>query len=364
MVTGSSSNGRTPVFGTGCLGSNPSEPTFRRSKALRLARSAVYFVPPMSTAQPIRLFAGTSHPVLAQEVADYLQLPLSGCSISRFADGEIGVAIEESVRGADCYVIQSPSRTVNDSLMELVIMVDALRRSNASSITAVLPYYAYARQDRQARPRTPITAKLVADLITTSGVDRVLAMDLHAGQIQGFFSVPFDHLYATPILLEAMRGVSATIDAAAVVVSPDAGGVERARQYAKRLGTELAIIDKRRPAANVAEVMNVIGDVEGKAAFLVDDMIDTAGTLCSAAEALVRNGAKSVYAFATHGLFNGPAVERIDASALSKIFVTNTVPVKPDVVGCSRIEVLSAGALIGEAIRRVHGYSSVSSLWT
>lgn len=312
----------------------------------------------------IRLYTGTSHPVLAQEIADYLKLPLGGVKLDRFADGEVGVTIEDSVRGCDCYVIQSPSRTVNDSLMELMVIVDALTRSSAKSITAVLPYYAYARQDRQARPRTPITAKLVADLLTTSGVHRVLAMDLHAGQIQGFFSVPFDHLYATPVLLEAMRGVVGSSSSDAIIVSPDAGGVERARQYAKRLGTDMAIIDKRRPAPNVAEVMNVIGDVQGKSALLVDDMIDTAGTLCSAAEALVRNGAKNVYAFATHGLFNGPAVERIEASSLSRVFVTNTVPVKPESLGCSRIEVLSVGAVIGEAIRRVHGYSSVSSLWT
>lgn len=318
----------------------------------------------MNPEPSIRLFTGTSHPVLAQEIADYLEKPLGGVKLDRFADGEIGVLIEESVRGSDCYVIQSPSRTVNDSLMELMVIVDALTRSSAKSITAVLPYYAYARQDRQARPRSPITAKLVADLLTTSGVHRVMAMDLHAGQIQGFFSVPFDHLYATPVLLEAMRGVVGLSSDEAIIVSPDAGGVERARQYAKRLGTDMAIIDKRRPAPNVAEVMNVIGDVEGKSALLVDDMIDTAGTLCSAAEALVRNGAKNVYAFATHGLFNGPAVERIEASSLSRVFVTNTVPVKPESIGCSRIEVLSVGAVIGEAIRRVHGYSSVSSLWT
>lgn len=318
----------------------------------------------MNPAPSIRLFTGTSHPVLAQEIADYLDLPLDVTNIRRFADGEIGVMIEESVRGSDCYVIQSACRTVNDSLMELMIIVDALKRSSAKSITAVIPYYAYARQDRQAKPRTPITAKLVADLLTTSGVHRVMAMDLHAGQIQGFFSVPFDHLYATPVLLEAMRGVVGASPDEAIIVSPDAGGVERARQYAKRLGTDMAIIDKRRPAPNVAEVMNVIGDVSGKSALLVDDMIDTGGTLCSAAEALVRNGAKNVYAFATHGLFNGPAVERIEGSSLSRVFVTNTVPVKPESIGCSRIEVLSVGAVIGEAIRRVHGYSSVSSLWT
>lgn len=318
----------------------------------------------MNSDHSIRLFTGTSHPVLAQEIADYLDLPLGGIQIDRFADGEVGVAIEESVRGCDCYVIQSPSRTVNDSLMELMVIVDALTRSSAKSITAVLPYYAYARQDRQAKPRTPITAKLVADLLTTSGVHRVMAMDLHAGQIQGFFSVPFDHLYATPVLLEAMQNLVGDSPDDAIIVSPDAGGVERARQYAKRLGTGMAIIDKRRPKPNVSEVMNVIGDVRGKNALIVDDMIDTAGTLCSAAEALVRNGAKKVYAFASHGLFNGPAVERIEASSLSRVIVTNTVPVKPESLGCSRIEVLSVGAVIGEAIRRVHGYSSVSSLWT
>lgn len=318
----------------------------------------------MNSDETIRLFTGTSHTVLAREVAEYLQLPLGGIQVERFADGEVSVMVEESVRGADCYVLQSLSKPVNDALMELMVIVDALKRSSAKSITAVLPYYAYARQDRQARPRTPITAKLVADLLTTSGVDRVMAMDLHAGQIQGFFSVPFDHLYATPVLLDAMRAVVGADPDASIVVSPDAGGVERARQYAKRLGTGMAIIDKRRPKPNVAEVMNVIGDVSGKSALIVDDMIDTAGTLCSAAEALVRNGAEKVYAFATHGLFNGPAGERIENSVLTRVFVTNTVPVKPESLGCSRIEVLSVGAVLGEAIRRVHGYSSVSSLWT
>lgn len=318
----------------------------------------------MNSDETIRLFTGTSHTVLAREVAEYLQLPLGGIQVERFADGEVSVMIEESVRGADCYVLQSLCRPVNDALMELMIIVDALKRSSARSITAVLPYYAYARQDRQARPRTPITAKLVADLLTTSGVDRVMAMDLHAGQIQGFFSVPFDHLYATPVLLDAMRTVVGGDPESSIIVSPDAGGVERARQYAKRLGTGMAIIDKRRPKPNVAEVMNVIGDVSGKSALIVDDMIDTAGTLCSAAEALVRNGAEKVYAFATHGLLNGPAGERIENSVLTRVFVTNTVPVKPELLGCSRIEVLSVGAVLGEAIRRVHGYSSVSSLWT
>ena len=317
----------------------------------------------MSDRASIRLFTGTSHREIASEVASYLSLPLGDARVERFADGEVNVLINESVRGQDVFVIQSLCRPVNDAVMELLVMVDALRRSSARSITAVLPYYAYARQDRQARPRTPITAKLVADLLVTGGVDRVMAMDLHAGQIQGFFTIPFDHLYATPVLLSAMQRVVGDAPQNAVVVSPDAGGVERARQYAKRLGTDLVVIDKRRPAPNVAEVMNVIGDVDGKVALIVDDMIDTAGTLCSAADALVQRGAKDVFAFASHGLFNGPASQRIENSVLRRVFVTNSVPVKPDELGCSRIEVLSVGALLGEAIRRVHDYSSVSSLW-
>lgn len=318
----------------------------------------------MSESASIRLFTGTSHREIAEDVAGYLQLPLGAAKVERFADGEVLVVIDESVRGQDVFVIQSLCKPVNDSVMELMVMVDALRRSSARSITAVLPYYAYARQDRQARPRTPISAKLVADLLVTSGVDRVMAMDLHAAQIQGFFTIPFDHLYATPVLLDAMKSVVGERPEDAVVVSPDAGGVERARQYAKRLGTDLAIIDKRRPAPNVSEVMNVIGEVEGKSALIVDDMIDTAGTLCSAADALIKRGAKDVYAFASHGLFNGPAGQRIESSVLRRVFVSNSVPVKPEMLGCSRIEVLSVGALLGEAIRRVHDYSSVSSLWT
>lgn len=328
------------------------------------------FLPPLSEVfvvtssdNGIKLFTGTSHPELAQEVADYLDLPLGDCTVSQFADGEVSVAIDESVRGKDVYIVQSLARPVNHSCMELMVMVDALRRSSAKTISAVIPYYAYGRQDRQARPRTPITAKLLADLLTTSGVDRVMSMDLHAGQIQGFFSVPFDHLYATPILLDAMREETGDTPEDCIVISPDTGGVERARHYGKRLGTGIAIIDKRRPRPNVAQVMNVIGDVEGKTALIVDDMIDTAGTLCSAAQALKDNGARRICAYATHGLFNGPAAERITESVLSEVNVTNTIPVDPEGLGCSKIKVLSAGAVIGEAIHRVHGYSSVSSLW-
>jgi ribose-phosphate pyrophosphokinase len=316
-----------------------------------------------SSENSIKLFTGTSHPELAREVGDYLDLELGDCTVSRFADGEVSVVVEESVRGKDVYIVQSLSRPVNHSCMELMVMADALRRSSAKTISAVLPYYAYGRQDRQAKPRTPITAKLLADLLTTSGVDRVMSMDLHAGQIQGFFSVPFDHLYATPILLKAMEGEADGNPENCIVVSPDTGGVERARQYGKRLGSGIAIIDKRRPRPNVAQVMNVIGDVQGKTALIVDDMIDTAGTLCSAAQALKDNGAERVCAFATHGLFNGPAAERINNSVLSRVYITNTIPVNPTSLGCSKIDVLSAGAVIGEAIRRVHGYSSVSSLW-
>ena len=319
----------------------------------------------LSTDESIRIFSGNANPGLAREVAEHLKIRLGQSLVSTFADGEVQVSIEESVRGKDVYVLQSLARPVNDGIMEMLVMVDALRRSSARSITAVLPYYAYARQDRQARPRTPITAKLFADLLTASGVDRVMAMDLHAGQIQGFLSVPFEHLYATPVLLQAMRGcVEGTASETSVVVSPDAGGVERARVYSNKLACGLAVIDKRRLRPNVAEVMNVIGDVEGKDAFIVDDIIDTAGTLCNAAKALRDNGARRVFAFATHGLLNGPAAERINSSELTKVFVTNTLPVSGEKIGCDRVEVLSVGKVIGEAIHRVHGEASVSSLWT
>lgn len=313
--------------------------------------------------ESIKIFSGNANPALAREVADYLNVRLGQSLVSTFADGEIQVSIDESVRGKDVYVLQSLARPVNDNLMELLILVDALRRSSARSITAVLPYYAYARQDRQARPRSPITAKLFADLLTASGVNRVMSMDLHAGQIQGFFSVPFEHLYATPVLLSAMRDTTGAPAEETVIVSPDAGGVERARVYSSKLGCGLAIIDKRRPRANVSEVMHVIGDVAGKDAFIVDDMIDTAGTLCSAAVAIKEAGARSVSAFATHGLLNGPARSRIAASVLSRVCVTNTLPVASGEEDGGRIHVLSVGSTIGEAIHRVHGESSVSSLW-
>jgi ribose-phosphate pyrophosphokinase len=311
----------------------------------------------------IKLFAGTANPGLALEISAYLDLPLSKCQVGQFADGEVHVVLGESVRGKDVYVIQSLSRPVNDHVMQLLVMVDAMRRASAKTITAVLPYYAYARQDRQDRPRTPITAKLMADILMASGVDRVMAMDLHAAQIQGFFSVPLEHLFGSKVLIDRARTLIGGRSDDFVVVSPDAGGVERARFVSARIGTGLAIIDKRRSKPNVAEVMHVIGDVSGKTALIIDDMIDTAGTLCSAAGALRDQGATKIYAFATHGLFNGPAVDRIMDSALSGVFVCNTIPLAENAQNCSKIEMLSVGNVIGEAIKRVHGEASVSSLW-
>lgn len=316
-----------------------------------------------SADESIKIFTGSAHPQLAQEIADYLGLPLGKRHVGRFADGECHVMVNESVRGKDVYVVQSLCRPVNDHVMELLVLMDALARSSAKSITAVLPYVAYARQDRQDRPRAPITAKLVANLVTTAGADRVMAMDLHAAQIQGFFDCPVEHLFGFKVLVEAMQRVAAGHTHDVVVVAPDAGGVERARRVSARLGTDLAIIDKRRSGPNVAEVMHVIGDVSGRRALLVDDMIDTAGTLCSAAKALKESGATEVYAFATHGLFNGPAVDRIAESALSAVYVTNTIPLEPHAQACPKIRVLSVGATIGEAIKRVHVEASVSSLW-
>lgn len=311
----------------------------------------------------IKLFTGNAHPALAREVADYLGVGLGEAMVSQFADGEIRVVVGESVRGMDVYVLQSLCRPVNDHIMELMVMIDALKRSSARTITAVLPYFAYARQDRQDRPRTPITAKLVADMITAAGADRVMAMDLHAAQIQGFFQTPVEHLYASKALLAAMRDAAGESLDDLAIVAPDAGGVERSRWFSNKLGTGLAIIDKRRSKPNVAEVMHVIGDVEGRDCFLVDDMIDTAGTLCSAANALKAYGAKRVLAFATHGLLNGPAVSRIEESVLERVVVANTIPLHAEAERSTKIDKVSVGELIGEAIKRVHVESSVSSLW-
>jgi len=308
-----------------------------------------------------KVFSGNSNPQLAKDVCAYLQRPLSRAEVSRFSDGEINVEIGENARGIDCFLVQSTCRPTNDHLMELLVMIDALKRASAASITAVIPYYGYARQDRKVAPRTPITAKLVADLLTAAGAGRVLSMDMHAGQIQGFFNIPFDHLYAAPVLVEHLREHGSPEDM--VIVSPDAGGVERARAYSKRLGTTLAIVDKRRAKANVAEVMNLIGDVEGKHAILLDDMIDTAGTLTGAAQALVDKGATRVSAYAVHPVFSGPAIERLTKSAIDQVIVTDTIPLSPEAAACPKIKALSVAKLFGEAIRRIHSADSLSSLF-
>ncbi|HTA88248.1 MAG TPA: ribose-phosphate pyrophosphokinase [Polyangiaceae bacterium] len=307
------------------------------------------------------LFTGNANPELAAEIAKVLDTPLGEARVSRFSDGETFCEIRENVRGLDTYVIQPTCSPVNDNLMELLIMCDALRRASAAAITAVIPYYGYARQDRKVAPRTPITSKLVADLLVTAGVSRVLCVDLHAGQIQGFFNIPLDHLYALPVFLDDYLKVRFGKDS--VFVAPDAGGVERTRAYSKRIGASLAIIDKRRERANVSEVMHLIGDVEGKDCIIVDDLIDTAGTLCNAARAVMDGGARSVVACATHGVLSGPAVQRIDESALSEVVVTNSILHSEEARASKKIKFLSIGRLLGEAIRRIHNSDSVSSLF-
>jgi ribose-phosphate pyrophosphokinase len=306
------------------------------------------------------VFSGSAHPELAKQIAGYLELPLGRCRTPRFSDGEVFAEIQENVRGVDVYVIQPTCAPVNEHLMELLVMADALKRASAGSITAVLPYYGYARQDRKAAPRTPITAKLVADLLSASGINRVVAIDLHAAQIQGFFDVPFDHLFAMPVFLEHLRP---RFTEPPVYVSPDAGGVERTRAYAKRLGADLAIIDKRRERAGVSEVMHIIGDVRDRDCVILDDMIDTAGTLTNAAKALSDKGAKKVLAAATHAVLSGPAVERIAGSCLDEVIVTDTIPLSAAAVATGKFRVLSVARLLGEAIKRIHHSDSVSSLF-
>ena len=310
--------------------------------------------------RPIKVFPGTSNPIFAQEIAACLGIEIGRARVNRFSDGEIRVEIDESVRGADVYVIQSTSTPVNDNLMEMLIMFDALKRASAGSISAVIPYFGYARQDRKAAPRAPISARLVTDLLTAAGADRIISMELHAGQIQGFFNGPVDHLYASPIVTPHIKSLDL---ANPIVVSPDAGGVERARTYAKHLNASLAIVDKRRSAPNVAEVMNVIGDVDGGDVVLVDDMIDTAGTICQAAKVLKERGAKTVLAVTTHPVLSGPAIQRLSESVIDQVIVTNTIPLNKDAQQCEKIKVLSVAPLFAEAIRRIHDLNSVSSLF-
>ena len=308
----------------------------------------------------LKIFTGNSNPGLANEVVEKLDVPIGRAQVGRFSDGEINVTIGENVRSADVFLIQSTCAPSNENLMELLVMLDALRRASAEHICAVLPYYGYARQDRKVAPRTPITAKLVADLVAAAGATRVLSIDMHAGQIQGFFNVPFDHLYAMPVLLDHMRQ---NFSHDVVMVSPDAGGVERARAYGKRLNCAIGMIDKRRPRPNEARVMNVLGDVENRDVILIDDMVDTAGTLCAAADAIRDRGAKRIYAYATHPVFSGPAIARIAESAIDRVVVANTIPLSERARACPKIEQTSVAPLIAEAIRRIHHGDSVSSLF-
>jgi len=308
----------------------------------------------------IKILSGNSNIPLAEKICTGLNIPLGRAHVKKFSDGEIQVEIEENVRGMDVFVVQSTCTPVNSYLMELLIMMDAIKRASAERITAVLPYYGYARQDRKVAPRVPITAKLVADLITTAGANRLLTIDLHAGQIQGFFNIPVDHLYAAPVMMDFIKQEYVND---LVIVSPDAGGVERARAFGKRLGASLAIIDKRRAQPNESTVMNIIGDIKGKTALLLDDMVDTAGTLTQAADALIQAGAKKVAACCTHAVLSGHALEKINQSALEKVVVSDTIPLKPESQSSKKIAVLSIANLLGEAIKRIHNNDSVSSLF-
>ena len=307
----------------------------------------------------LAIFSGTANQPLAQEICDYLRTPLGAINLTRFSDGEIYCQIMENVRGKDVFIVQPTCDPVNNNLIELLILVDAFKRSSASRITAVLPYYGYARQDRKDKPRVPISSKLVADLLTTAGVDRILSMDLHAGQIQGFFDIPVDHLFAAPVLIDYLKSLNIPN---LTIVSPDAGGVERARAFAKRLGVGLAIVDKRRTAPNVAEVLHLIGDVAGRNIIICDDMIDTAGTLVNTVHALKEKKAEKIYACATHGVLSGPAIDRLRTAPLEQLIVTNTVSMDAS-KKLSNMVVLSVAKLLGEAIKGIHEETSISDLF-
>jgi ribose-phosphate pyrophosphokinase len=308
----------------------------------------------------LKVFSGRAHPGLGQEICDYLNLAQGKVTTFNFSDGEIFCQIEENVRGADVFVVQPLSHPVNENLVELLIMLDAFKRSSASRVTAVVPYYGYARQDKKDKPRVPITAKLVADLISKAGADRVLTMDLHAAQIQGFFDVPVDHLFAAPVMLDAIRDLDIQ---GLMIVSPDAGGVERARAIAKRLQVGLAIVDKRRVSPNEAEVLHVIGDVEGMSPLILDDIVDTAGTMMKTVEALLEKGAQRVLAAGVHAVLSGPALSRLNESPIELILVSNTTPLEAKLQECEKLRPLSVAPLLAEAVRRIHEDSSVSSLF-
>jgi len=307
----------------------------------------------------MKIFSGNANYPMAEEIANYLGIGVSRADVRKFSDGEIFIEIRENVRGTDSFIIQPTCTPVNDHLMELVIMADAMRRASARRITAVLPYYGYARQDRKVAPRVPISAKVVAEMLMVVGVRRVLCMDLHAGQIQGFFNIPVDHLYAAPVLIDHIREHFEDF----IMVSPDAGGVERTRAFAKRLNCGLAIIDKRRDKPNQSEAMHVIGDVTDKVTILMDDMVDTAGTLCNGAQTLLDHGAREVHACCSHPVLSGPAVDRLNASPIKSLVVTNTIPLQENARNCGKIQVLSVSTLLAEAIKRIHNEDSVSSLF-
>ncbi len=306
------------------------------------------------------IFSGNSNPILAQKICDYLNMPMGGAKVSTFSDGEVQIEIEDNVRTKDVFIIQSTCHPVNDHLVELLLMIDAMKRSSARKITAVIPYYGYARQDKKVAPRVPISAKLVADLITTAGATRIITMDLHAGQIQGFFNIPVDNLFAAPVLLDYIRS---NFGSDLVIVSPDAGGVERARAFAKRLEAGLAIIDKRRSAPNEAKAMAVIGDVQDKVVLILDDMVDTAGTLTEAANVLLEKGAREVHACCTHPVLSGPALDRIARSGITTLVTTDTIPLQPEARAMDKLKVLSIAGLVAEAIIRSYRGDSVTSLF-
>ena len=318
----------------------------------------------ISHGKEVKVFAGNANIPLAQAICDRLSKKLGDCKVSAFADGEVSLELREPVRGADAFIVQSTCKPVNDSLMELLVMIDAMKRASAGRITAVIPYFGYARQDRKAKSRDPISAKLVANLITEAGADRVLTMDLHAAQIQGFFDIPVDNLFGAPILANYYLDRFGKGNEEFVVVSPDVGSVARARTFAQKLELGLAIVDKRRPKPNSSEVMNIIGDVENKHVILLDDMVDTAGSLCHAADALVKiGGAKDIYACASHGVLSGPALDRINASPIDELVLLDTVPARPDSASCPKIKYLSVAPIFAEAIERIYEEVSISSLF-
>src|SRR5436305_2693301 len=340
-----------PVF----EGSNPSAPasSFSRGRSMGDPFMASGF-------GELKVFSGSAHPDLTRDIASFLGVSVGQARLRRFPDSEVSFQIDENIRGTDVFIVQPTSNPVDEHLMEMLVMIDAFRRSSAARITAVVPYYGYARQDRKDKPRVPISAKLVANIISAAGTNRVLTMDLHKAQIQGFFDIPVDHLFAAPVIIDYLSRLDYP---RLTLVSPDAGGADRARAYAKRLGAELAVIDKRRTDDGTAEVMNVIGDVEGRTCIIQDDIIDTAGTITKAATALPSNGAARVIACAVHGVLSGPAIDRIERSPIDKLIVTNTIPLSPAAAACSKIVVLSVARLLGQAIKSIHEETSVSSLF-